>query len=73
MSPETAEIAIKALVKQIRRRLEEAARMARAGQACAEAGSPEKGIEVVLEMGQSLYEAKKLLEGTLGVSRCSKA
>ena len=47
--------------------------MARAGQACAEAGSPEKGIEVVLEMGQLLYEAMKLLEGTLGVSRCAKA
>jgi hypothetical protein len=72
MTPETAEIAIKDLVKAMRKRLEQAAQMAKAGHACAVAGSPEKGIEIALDLGQDLRDAKKLLEAILAVSKLSK-
>ena len=73
MTPETAEIVIKDLVKEIRKRLEQAAHVARAGHTCATAGSPEKGIEIVLDLGQDLRDAEKLLGATLAVSRCGKS
>jgi hypothetical protein len=73
MTPETADITIKDLVKGIRKRLEQAANVAKAGHACAMAGSPEKGIEIILDLGQDLREANKFLEGTLAISRCAKS
>jgi hypothetical protein len=73
MTPETAEIVIKDLVKGMRKRLEQAAHMAKAAHACAASGSPEKGIEIVLDLGQNLREADKLLGATLAVSRISKS
>jgi hypothetical protein len=36
------------------------------------AGSPEKGIEIALDLGQDLRDAKKLLEAILAVSKLSK-
>jgi hypothetical protein len=72
MIPETAEIVIKDRVKGMRKRLEQAAHMVKAAHACAVAGSPEKGIEIILNLGQNLREANKLLEGTLAASHISK-
>jgi hypothetical protein len=73
MTPETGEIVIKDLVKGMRKRLEQAAHVAKAAHACAVAGSPEKGIEIVSDLGQDLREADKLLGATLAVSRISKS
>lgn len=73
MTPETADSAIKALVKEIRKCLEQAANVANAAHTCAAAGSPDKGIEIVLDVGQDLRDAKKFLDGTLAISRCSKS
>ena len=47
--------------------------MAKAAHACAASGSPAKGIEIVLDLGQDLREADKLLGATLAVSRISKS
>jgi tellurite resistance protein len=73
MTPETAEIMIKDLVKGMRKRLEQAAHMAKAAHACAASGSPEKGIEIVLDLGQDLREAENLLGAALAVNRISKS
>jgi hypothetical protein len=73
MTPETADSAIKALIKGIRKSLEQAAHVAKAAHACAAAGSPDKGIEIVLGLGQDLRDAKKFLDGTLAISRCAKS
>ena len=54
-------------------KLEQAAHLAKAAHACAMAGSPEKGIEIVSDLGQDLRDANKLPEGTLAVSRISKS
>jgi len=73
MTPEIAEIVIKDLVKGMRKKLEQAAHLAKAAHGCAMAGSPDKGIEIVSDLGQDLRDANKLLEGTLAVSRISKS
>jgi hypothetical protein len=61
MSPEMAEIAIGEFLKAIRGRLEQAASIAKAAEACAEAGNPEKGVGVVLDVEQLIYEATSRL------------
>ncbi|MEA2875549.1 MAG: hypothetical protein QOF14_745 [Hyphomicrobiales bacterium] len=73
MTPETAEIVIKDLVRGMRKQLEHTAHIVKAAHACAMAGSPEKGIEIVSDLGQDLREVNKLLEATLAVSRISKS
>ena len=73
MTPETAEIVIEDVVKGMRRRLEQAAHIAKAAHACAVAGSPEKGIEIVSDLDENLREVDKLLGATLAVRRISRS
>ena len=72
MNPETADALIKDLVKALRTRLDTAASVAKAGHACAQAGSPERAIEIVIDLGDDLHEAKRLFEAAAAVARCSK-
>jgi uncharacterized protein YdeI (YjbR/CyaY-like superfamily) len=72
MTPETAAAAITDLVKMMRQRLQDAARVAKAGHACAAAGSAEKALEIVDELGQDLLEANNMLAAVLGVSHAAK-
>ena len=73
MEPQTIEITIKAYLTEMRSRLEKAAGIAKAAEACAEAGNPEKGVEVVLDVEQLIYEATTLLNGASLINRCAKA
>ena len=73
MSPEMADVAIPIFLKCIRERLEEASSIAKAAEACAQAGNPEKGVEVVLDVEQLIYEATTLLNGASLINRCAKA
>jgi anthranilate phosphoribosyltransferase len=73
MSPEMADIAIPAFLKCIRERLEQAASIAKAAEACAEAGNPEKGVEIVLDVEMLLYEATTLLNGASLINRYAKS
>jgi len=54
---------------EIRRRLDRAAGIGRAADACAGAGFHEKGLEVALDMEQLLYEATTLLNAASLVKR----
>jgi hypothetical protein len=72
MKAETADEFIKDLVKRLRARLATVASVAKAGHACAQAGSPERAIEIVIDLGDDLHDAKRLFEATLAVARCSK-
>ena len=49
--------AIKVCIRQINANLKEAARVARAAEACVLAGSVAEGMEVLMEIEQLLYEA----------------
>ena len=61
MDPQVAETTIKTYLNEIRSRLDKAAGIGRAADACAGAGFHEKGLEVALDMEQLLYEATTLL------------
>src|SRR5882724_1117222 len=57
MDAQLVEATIKAYLTEIRNRLDKAAGIGRAADACAGAGFHEKGLEVALDIEQLLYEA----------------
>jgi hypothetical protein len=61
MDAQTIDIAIKAFIQQIVKRLEQATGVAKAAQACAEAGKVAKAVEIALDVKQPIYEATTLL------------
>jgi hypothetical protein len=61
MDAQLVETTIRTYLTEIRNRLDKAARIGRAADACASAGFHEKGLEVALDMEQLLYEATTLL------------
>jgi hypothetical protein len=69
MDAQLVEITIRTYLTEIRRRLDRAAGIGRAADACAGAGFHEKGLEVALDMEQLLYEAITLLNATSLVKR----
>ena len=62
MDAQLVETTIKAYLTEIRSRLDKAAGIGRAADACAGAGFHEKGLEVALDMEQLLYEATNAAE-----------
>ena len=54
------EPAIKTLLTEIHSKLSEAARIAKAAEACASAGSISEGISVSMDIEQLIYEAGRL-------------
>ena len=73
MDANTVEITIKAYLKEMRERLDQAASIARAAQACADAGNVEKGIEVALDVEQLIYEVNTFLNAASMINRIGKA
>ena len=63
------EATIKTYLTAIRSRLDKAAGIGRAADACAGAGFHEKGLEVALDMEQLLYEATTLLNAASLINR----
>jgi hypothetical protein len=72
MDPQLAEATIKTCLNEIRSRLDKAAGIGRAADACAGAGFHEKGLEVALGMEQILDEAKTLLNAASLISRIAR-
>jgi hypothetical protein len=72
MDAHTVEITIKVYLKQMRERLERAASIARAAEACADTGNVEKGIEVALDIEQLIYEVTTCLNAASMISRFGK-
>jgi hypothetical protein len=69
MDAQLVETTIKAYLTEIRSRLDKAAGIGRAPDACAGAGFHEKGLEVALDIEQLLYEATTLLNAASLVNR----
>jgi hypothetical protein len=72
MDAHTVEITIKVYLKQMRERLEKAASIAKAAEACADAGNVEKGIEVALDIEELVYEVNTFLNASSMISRLGK-
>lgn len=66
-----AEFAIRELLLQIRDRLDNAANIARASHACANASNIDKAVEVALDIEQPCYEAGRLLDAARLIKRIS--
>lgn len=72
MDAAIAETAIKVYLKEIYTRLDEAASIAKAANACAESGNPDKGVHVALDIEQLVYEATRLLDAASLINRLAK-
>ena len=72
MDPQTVEITIKAYLTEMRGRLEKAASIARAAEACALSGNAEKGIDVALEIEEIVYEVNTFLNAASMINRLGK-
>ena len=72
MDAAIAETAIKVYLKEIYTRLDEATRIAKAADACAEAGNADKGVHVVMDIEQLVYEATRLLDAASLLNRLAK-
>lgn len=66
------EPAIRICLEEIRQRLDEAASIGRAAEACANAGNTDKGVRVILDVEQLTYEATRLLDAASLLNRLSK-
>lgn len=72
MDAKTLEITIKAHLKEMRGRLDEAAGIAKAAETCAEAGNIPKAVEIALDLEQILYEVNTFLNAASMMHRIWK-
>ena len=72
MDAHLVEATIKTFLTEMRNRLDKAAGIGRAADACAGAGFHEKGLEVALDIEQLLYEATRLLNAASLITRIAR-
>ncbi len=72
MDHATIEPALKLLLSEIHSRLNEAARIAKAAEACALAGSVADGVAVSMDIEQILYESGRLQDAASLLNRLSR-
>jgi hypothetical protein len=72
MDAHLVEATIKVYLTEFRTRLDTAAGIGRAADACAGAGFHEKGLEVALDVEQLLYEATTLLNAASLINRIAR-
>lgn len=73
MDRTATDFAITAILKELRRLLDEAAAIAKAAEFCADAGNIGKAVEVSLDIEQLSYEASRLLDSASLLNRLSKS
>jgi hypothetical protein len=72
MDRATIEPAIRSVLAEIHSKLNEAARIAKAAEACALAGSVAEGVTVSLDIEQLVYEAGRLQDAASLLNRLSR-
>lgn len=73
MTQQPPVISLKELVRCIRERLDGAVAVAKAAEACAEAGDPGRAITILLDVEQPLYEVTTLLNAASLLNRCAES
>jgi hypothetical protein len=63
MTPEITDIVITDFLKEISQRLDEAVSIAKAAEACADAGNPKQAVEIVMDVEPLVFAANTLLNG----------
>ena len=71
MDSKVIEAAIKFILSEMRQRLNEAANIAKAAQACADGGNVGRAVEIVLDVEQLTYESANLLNAASTLNRIS--
>lgn len=72
MERSTIEPAIQSIMSEMRLKLEEALRIAKAAEACVLAGSVAEGVTVSMDIEQLIYEAGRLHDAASLLSRLSQ-
>ena len=72
MDRATIEPAIRIVLTEIHSKLNEAARIAKAAEACALAGSAAEGVTVSMDIEQLIYEADRLQDAASLLNRLSR-
>ena len=72
MDRDLIEKAITIILTEIHLRLDEAARIAKAAEACATAGSVAEGVAVSMDIEQIIYEAGRLQDAASLLNRLSR-
>ncbi|MGL3111422.1 hypothetical protein [Bradyrhizobium sp. BR 1432] len=73
MDAQTIEPAIKACLVEIHAKLKEASQIAKAAQACAEAGSLAEAVHVSMDIEQLIYEIGRLHDAVCLLGRLSRS
>jgi hypothetical protein len=73
MASEVAELTIRCFLAGIRERLETAAAVAKAAEACCQAGRTDQALTIALDVEQPLYEVTTYLNAASLLNRCSKS
>lgn len=63
MTPEILDTAITEFLQQVSHKLEQAVQIAKAAEACAEAGNPKKAVEIIMDTEDLVFQATTLLNG----------
>ena len=63
MTPEMLDAAVTELLQQVSHKLEQAVQIAKAAEACAEAGNPKKAVEIIMDTEDLVFQATTLLNG----------
>jgi hypothetical protein len=72
MDRDASELTVRTYIKEVRTRLDRAAGIARAADACAGAGFCDKAVEITFDIEQPLYEATTLLNAVSLINRIRK-
>lgn len=72
MDAHTLNVMLKNHLAEMRRRLDEAASIAKAAEACAEAGNVDKAVEISLDIEQLIYEVSTFLNAASMINRINR-
>jgi hypothetical protein len=73
MDAQTLDLVLKSHLAEMRQRLEQAASIAKAAEACAEAGNVDKAVEISLDVEQLIYEVTTFLNAASMINRINRA
>lgn len=73
MDTQTLDLLLKNHLAEMRQRLEQAASIAKAAEACAEAGNVDKAVEIALDVEQLIYEVATFLNAASMINRINRA
>jgi hypothetical protein len=73
MTQQPSAISVNDCIRFIRERLDGATAIAKAAEACAEAGDPARALAIMLDVEQPLYEVTTLLNAASLLHRCAES